>query len=177
MKTYLLRRFGRLVSLFAIVALTAGVCRGADDVNSLFQMGRAAFYKGDLETAEKLLSQVAAKNPGHFETKALLAQIRSQMKPEGSLKKTYQAVILPKIEFSDVTLQEAIEGLRVLSKTASSGKVIPNFIIKDPTLGAKTINLNLNNVPLTEVIQYLADVVGGRAVYDKHAVIFTGAAG
>ena len=145
-----------------------------EDLNQVFQMGKAAYYKGDMELAQQLLSQVAARDPRHFETKALLAQIRVSLKTEGSsLKKRYQGVMLTKVEFADVTLQEALEGLRVLAKNASNGQVIPNFIVKDEGLNAKSFSLSLHNIPLTEVIQYVAGVAGGRAVYDKHAVLFT----
>lgn len=176
MKT-LIHRFGVRLAVIATMAACAGSALAADDVNQIFQMGRAAYYKGDMETAYQLLKQVEARNPQHFETKALLAQIRSQMKPNtGSLKRTYEAVILPKVEFSEVTVEEAVEGLRALSKNASGGKVMPNIIIKDPAVASKSLSLNLRNVPLTEAIQYVASIGGAKVTYDKHAVMFTAAA-
>jgi len=172
---------GVKVCWVAVLAMTAFVGMGelkvraaGEDINALFQMGKAAYYKGDLETAQQILSQVAAREPRHFETRALLAQIRTQLKPNGSsLKRTYEGVTLAKIEFADVTLQEALDGLRAMSKSATEGKVIPNFIVKDEAIGTKTISLNLSNIPLTQVIQYLADVAGAKTTYDQHAVIFS----
>ena len=176
MKAFL-HRVGVRLAVVTMMAACAGAAFAADDVNQLFQMGRSAYYKGDIETAYQLLVQVEARNPKHFETKALLAQIRSQKKAGiVSVKKSYEGVLLAKIEFSEVTLEEAVEGLRALSKTATDGKVIPNIIIKDPTLASKTLSLNLRNLPLTDAIQYLADLVGAKTVYDKHAVMFTSAA-
>lgn len=168
-----------VLGMAAVTGMSHLTVRAAgDDINALFQMGKAAYYKGDLETAQQLLSQVAARNPQHFETKALLAQIRTQKKPDGSsLRKQYESVTLAKVEFADVTLQEALDGLRVLSKNTSNGKVIPNFIVKDPTLGTKQVSLNLSGMPLTEVIQYLAQVTGSKASYDQHAVVFANPAG
>lgn len=162
--------------VISMMAACAGSALAADDVNQIFQMGRAAYYKGDMETAYQLLKQVEARNPKHFETKALLAQIRSQMKPATeSLKRTYESVILPKVEFSEVTVEEAIEGLRALSKTATEGKVMPNIIVKDPALNAKTLSLNLRNVPLTEALQYVASIAGARVTYDKHTAMIVSA--
>jgi len=80
------------------------------------------------------------------------------------------------VEFSEVTLEEAVEGLRALSKVTTDGKIVPNIIIKDPALAGKTLSLNLRNLPLTEAIQYLAEMTGARATYDKHAVMLTLAA-
>jgi len=163
--------------VISMMAACAGSVLAADDINQIFQMGRAAYYKGDMETAYQLLTQVETRNPKHFETKVLLAQIRSQMKPGvGSLKKSYESVVLPKVEFSEVTLEEAVEGLRALSKVTTDGKIVPNIIIKDPALAGKTLSLNLRNLPLTEAIQYLAEMTGARATYDKHAVMLTLAA-
>lgn len=175
MKT-LIRRVGVCLAAVSMMAVSAGSAVAADDINQIFQMGRAAYYKGDMETAYQLLTQVEARNPRHFETKALLAQIRASKKPGlASVRKSYEGVVLPKIEFADVTLEEAVEGLRVLSKNASDGKVLPNIIIKDPALATKSLTLNLRNLPLTDAIQYLADMTGAKATYDKHAVILTSA--
>jgi hypothetical protein len=173
----LFQRVGVRLALVSMMAACSVTAVAAEDVNQMFQMGRAAYYKGDIELAYQLLTQVEASNPRHFETKALLAQIRAQKKAGGTtVRKTYEALVLPKIEFTEVTLAEAVEGLRALSKTASEGKMIPNIIIKDPALNSKMLTLNLRNLPLTDAIQYLADLVGAHASYDKHAVIFTNAA-
>ena len=162
------------ITTLAACSMTA---QAADDVNEMFQMGRAAYYKGDIELAFQLLTQVEASNPRHFETKALLAQIRAQKKSGvTTVRKSYESIVIPKIEFTEVTLAEAVEGLRVLSKTASDGKVIPNIIIKDPALAAKTLTLSIRNLPMTDAIQYLADLAGANATYDKHAVIFSSTA-
>jgi hypothetical protein len=173
-----LRTLFTALPLLALLFLGAGPARAADDdINTLFQMGRAAFYRGDLELARDLLKQVQAKNPQHFETRALLAQIQVSLNStnQSSLKKTYESVILPKVDFEEVTVPEALEGLRVLSKNASAGKVIPNFIVQDQTLNSKSLSLHLTNVPLGEAISYVARVVGCRAMYETHAVVFTSA--
>lgn len=174
MKKFHLCRMIAAVVLGMAASWLAGSAAAADpkDVATLFQQGRAAYYKGDLETAKALLSQVAAMRPDHFETKALLASIDTYLKTDSSLKKTYGSVAIPKIDFTDVTLSEALQALSAMAKNASGGKVTPNFIVKHPDLGKKQITLNLANVPLTEVINYLADLTGAKATYDQHAVTF-----
>ena len=98
MKTNQLRCMSRAVIVAVVAFLSAASVEGADvkDMNTVFQQGRAAFYKGDLETAKALLTQVAAVSPNHFETKALLAQINTYSKADTSLKKTYSGVTIPK---------------------------------------------------------------------------------
>lgn len=152
----------------------AGFPAQADDLNAVFQQGRAAYYKGDLDAAHKLLSRVAAANPKHAETANMLAYIRANYQPkDNSLKNQYAAVILPKVSMDDVTLTEAIEGLRALSKNASGGTVVPNVIVKGEELTKKKLSLSLANVPLDEALNYVTQLVEAKATYDKHAVILT----
>ncbi|MEZ5384130.1 MAG: hypothetical protein R3F13_01305 [Prosthecobacter sp.] len=159
----------------AFVLITASVT--AEDLNAVFKQGRAAFYRNDYATAYQLLSRVAAANPKHTETNNMLAFIRANHKiDEGTLKKQYDAVMLPKVDMQDVTLAEAIDGLRVLSKNASGGKVTPNFMIKGADLGERKLTLALNNIPLTEALTYITQLTNTKATYDKHVVIITGMA-
>lgn len=159
----------------AFVLTTAPV--QAEDLNAVYQQGRAAFYKGDMETAQQLLSRAAATNPKHTETANMLAYIRANHKGvDNTLKNQYAAVVLPKVDMSDVTLTEAIEGLRALSKNASGGKVTPNVIIKGAELGQKKLSLSVANIPLSEALNYVTQLVEAKATYEKHAVILSSSA-
>lgn len=159
----------------AFVLTTAPV--QAEDLNAVYQQGRAAFYKGDMETAQQLLSRAAAANPKHTETANMLAYIRANHKGvDNTLKNQYAAVVLPKVDMSDVTLTEAIEGLRALSKNASGGKVTPNVIIKGAELGQKKLSLSVANIPLSEALNYVTQLVEAKATYEKHAVILSSSA-
>ena len=55
---------------------------------------------------------------------------------------------------------EALQALGAMSKNASAGKVIPNFIVKNPDMGKKMLTLSLSNIPMTDVIDYLARMSG-----------------
>jgi hypothetical protein len=167
------------LALVAGASIGVAPLRAADDIENLFKMGREAYYKGDLEQAQQLLTMVAAQNPRHQETRILLGDIRTKLRTTAgsSLKKKYEGVKLAKIEFTDVTLQEALEGLRALSKNASGGQVVPNFIVTDPKIGTNKVSLTLTDMPLTTAIDYVAKVSGAKATYDQHAVLFTSAAG
>jgi hypothetical protein len=177
MKTSLI---GSKVSMAVVLLTTAffmsagGFSAKAEDLNAVYQQGRAAYYKGDLDTAYRLLSRVAAANPKHAETANMLAYIRANYQPkDASLKNQYASVTLPKVEMSDVTLTEAIEGLRALSKNASGGKVVPNVIVKGEELAQRKLSLSLASVPLSEALNYVTQLVGAKATYDKHAVILS----
>lgn len=159
-------------------ALISIPARAADDTYVLFEEGKAAFQAGQFEIAREKLNKVAERNPNHVPTQAMLAQIKQKLGVDNTkLRTAYAAVIIDKIDFADVSLEEAVDALRLLSKKASNDKVVPNIIIKSPEIAQKTVSLNLSKVPLTEVLNYLAEVTGARITYDTSAVLFSNRAG
>ncbi len=173
MKTLLLLAAAALTSVMLPTPAPA-----ADNTQALYEEGRALYHAGAYEQAREKLRQVAARNPNHAPTQAMLAAIHQQLGADNSqLRKAYAAVVLEKVDFADVTLEEALEALRILSRKASGDKVSPNIIIKSPEVGKKPVTISLSNVPLTEVLNYLAELAGARLTYDKNAVMFTSKAG
>jgi len=152
--------------------------QGTSDLHVTYEEGRAAYNAGQYDLAREKLNIVRAKNPGHIPTQAMLTQINQILGADNtSLRKSYDSVIIDKIEFTDVELSEAIQAVRVLSKKASNEKVVPNIILKSPDLGAKKVSISLSNVPLSEVLNYLAQLAGAKLTYDKIGVMFTNLAG
>ena len=180
MKKYITeRKKGSTVASGWLAAIAIGFMalamqsQAGEDLNAVFQQGRQAYFRGDLATAEQLLTRVQAANPNHFQTNAILAQIKVAKKDSTpTLRKTYEGVTVPRIEFTEVTLPEATTALRTLASNASAGKVVPNFIVKDSDKQTKPITLSLKDVPLTEAINYLAQMSGTKATYEAHAVVF-----
>ncbi len=175
MKRNILSLFAGLLS---ILCLNITTVLAGDDLHVVYQEGRAAFFAGQFDLAREKLSQVLVANPTHMETRAMIAQIDQKLGSENTvLRKSYEKIIIDKIEFTDVALAEAIEAVRIKSKQATGEKVIPNIILKDPELGKKVISINLSKVPLSEVLNYLGQLTGARIKYDKTAVIFSNLGG
>jgi hypothetical protein len=169
MKTTILLLLAAVLAAFAPVSV-----RAADDVYVSYEEGRAAFNAGEFEIAREKLAYVLSKSPDHLPTRAMLAQIEAKLGPNNTLlRKSYEKVILEKVEFADVSVDEALQAIRFLSLKATQNKVAPNVIVKSPDIGKKTISLNLAQVPLSEVLNYVAQLSGGRVVYDKNAVVIT----
>jgi len=177
MKTTFLHGFK--ITTVAIAMTAAFFCHSvqASDINTLYQEGRAAFHKGDMETAYTMLSQVAAASPNHVDTQNMLRHIKATQKVNVStLKRDYAAVVIPKLEMEEVTLNEALDGLRMLSKNASAGKVTPNVLVKGAGVGEKKFSLKLANIPVSEALEYFAQLTGSKVIYEKHAVVISGLA-
>lgn len=156
-----------------LAALSPSVVRAADDLYVAFEEGRAAFNAGQLEIAREKLAYVLSKSPDHIPTRAMMAQIEARLGPSNTmLRKSYEKIIIDKVEFADVTVEESIQAIRMLTQKATQNKVVPNIIVKGEGIGEKVLSLNLSRVPLSEVLNYVAQLSGSRLVYDKNAVVF-----
>jgi hypothetical protein len=154
------------------------ILRAADDIHVLYQEGRDAFYAGQFELAREKLAQVLAKSPNHPQTRAMMAQIEQKLGADNTLmRKAYEKIIIEKFEVADAELSEALAAAKIMAKNATGGKVVPNFIVRDPALGKKPVTLSLSKVPLSEVLNYLAQLAGAKLTYDKNAALFSNPAG
>lgn len=148
-----------------------------NETQMAFQKGRTLFFEGKMEEARPWLEKVLVANPTHVETQAMLARIQLQAKQVPNLADRYAKLIVPRIEFEDVSVKDALTGLRKLAEAASDGKVVPNFVIKDADLGDTLISLNLTDVPLTEAIRYISELSHLKVRYEANAVLLVPAAG
>ncbi len=78
---------------------------------------------------------------------------------------------LPRVEFTAATLDEVIEYLRITSKDVDpEGKGV-GFVIKAADdVRSRTLSLNLQDVPLEEVLRYATEMAGATFRVEEHAV-------
>jgi hypothetical protein len=170
-----LRGMGWVAWMGAILlgSLAAPDAARGNEMQVVFEQGRALFFQGKFREAKPLLQQVAAADPRHVETQAMLARIKLQEKQGPTLADKLASVTLETVDFSDVTVPEALEGLKELARAASAGKVVPNFIVRGEAEMPQRINLNLKNIPLTDAIKYVAGVSKTVCRYEANAVVFS----
>ncbi|MBK8091440.1 MAG: tetratricopeptide repeat protein [Verrucomicrobiaceae bacterium] len=84
---------------------------------------------------------------------------------------TYQ---MPRVEFEKATIDEVIELLRLRSRDLDpQGKGI-DFVISLPDENRKTpISLSMQNVPMDEVLRYVAQLAGVTYRVEQHAVVIS----
>ena len=121
----------------------------------------------------RLFQRALQLNPGLTQAKYELSRIpelnaRTKIARRKAL---FKSTVIPKIDFRDATLKEALDALNEMATTASDKKFSPNFIIQDPgkKFGDKRVNLKMNNIPLSAALTYLLESVGGTARYDEYA--------
>jgi general secretion pathway protein D len=90
-----------------------------------------------------------------------------------SMLKRLREIIVPRVEFSGAAFDEIIEFLRLRSKDLDpTGKGV-DFIINIPQeLATTRIDLNLTQVPLEEIVRYVAQKAGATFKIDEFAVRF-----
>lgn len=92
-----------------------------------------------------------------------------------------RSIIIPSIDFEDVSLEEAAEQLRQKSREFDIQEVDPsrkgvNFVVRLPSGGPSQMRikkLQLQNVPLATVLKYICDSSRLRYKVEEYAVVFT----
>ncbi len=83
-----------------------------------------------------------------------------------------QKIIIPQVELSGASIEEALDFLRAKSRELDPDKQGINIIVKDGGVPAdKRITLSLRDVPLPEALHYLAELSHMVAVYEPYAVV------
>jgi len=104
-----------------------------------------------------------------------IAQAQDAGQP--TLQQKLDAIILPKAQFTDATIGQALEYFRVKSRELDSLSVAPaqkgvSIVLKPGgNLDAK-ITLNLTDTPLLEALRHCADLAGLQQRVEAHAVVF-----
>lgn len=94
------------------------------------------------------------------------------------IKTKLDKIILPKVEFSDATLEEAVEFLRIRSRELDTEEADParkgvNIVIDAKAKQDASITMKLTNVPLGVVLEYTSKLAGGAYKITPHAVVIT----
>jgi hypothetical protein len=94
--------------------------------------------------------------------------------PPGPYERKLREVILPRLDFSDLPLSEAVAALR--KAAAESPQKFPVNIVVVPDLMTSVdikVTLSLNNVSLFDAIRYIAMIVRLQCLFEENAVILS----
>jgi beta-lactamase regulating signal transducer with metallopeptidase domain len=97
----------------------------------------------------------------------------------GALRRKAKTIILPSINFKEATLLECVKYLRdksvELDPENDPEKKGISFVLKlsaeDPGWST-TITMNLQNIPLSEAVRYVAELSNVRVRYERYAIAF-----
>ncbi len=115
--------------------------------------------------AVKATGDVTIKTP-EATIRAAAAEIRP--KPSAAAD-PLASVIIPRLEFRDATLSEAVEFLIANGRAAAGAPV--NIVVLSAPNPEPAITLSLTDIPLTEAIRYVADLSGMKVRRDATAFV------
>ena len=149
----------------------------AEKARSLYQMGMVAINEGNFDLAKTSFKEVLKIYPNHPQARRQLIYISTNRNTLeiGRRKAALSKVIIPRANLDKATLEEALEMLAVQVERESNKKVLPNFIVQDPTGGFKgrTVTLRLSQIPAETMLRYIVEQVNGNIRFDNHAIVIT----
>ncbi|QTN33257.1 hypothetical protein HZ994_13355 [Akkermansiaceae bacterium] len=166
-----------LVVLTAVAFTASGAFAqtAAEQAEAYYQKGLAAEKAGDPSTASAAYHTALGLMPGHANARYRAGQVRIKA---GSIRSAATetkigGVMIPVYQLEDATVQEAIQALSLAMEKATDGKIAPNFVIEDPKgrLADSRISMQLKNVPVKAILDYIHSQTSTRARYDEHAVV------
>lgn len=147
----------------------------ARQIADLYQTGMSALEAGQRETAKRAFQGVLKIQPGNGHARYQLATL-DQNFDRVMVKKRQQLFAgtkLKEVFFDNATVAEALEAIDRMTTEQSGKKFSPNFIIQDPEnhFDDKRISMQLRNVPVNVVLDYVLEIAKANARYDEHATV------
>lgn len=147
----------------------------AKQVEMFYSMAEQAYENGEIAVAKEALRSALSLNRQHAHSIALARrmQVGGNQTLLAKLKRIFNNVIVPIIDFDGVNFKDAINALSEVVEKQSKDKVIPNFIINDRSKVLKDveITLKLKNVPAGDVLDHLLSAAGASASFGKYTTI------
>lgn len=174
-----------LLQKFLLVAVSLGLASSAwaEDLQKLLTEGQKAFMQGDMATAKRNFQLVNRADPRNPTAIGFLRQIAvAEKRNPGSVSSEgeYKGIIIPQIQFHDATFAAALDFMKKKVTELSGGKKSVNFVLQIPPEQQNTpVSLTLSDIPFTEALRYITELVDAKVEYQKYAVVIkpkTGAA-
>jgi hypothetical protein len=160
------------------LAAIASACL-ASDVTDLLVEAQRAYIRGDLAPAKEKFELILRLDPHNRTAQSYMRRIVADeaqqnvgKAPPNSTQATLSKLILDKVDFREATLEDVLDFLRKKGTQLGGGKVAINFVqqIDEPMRTAK-ITLSLQQVPFSEVLRYIGELVGAQFVYEPYAIV------
>ena len=165
--------------VFAAILLT-GQHAHAQTASQCYAQAVQAYNQGDIDGAKRQLALALEIDKNFRPATALLQRIaQAQSASAGPTPaavvpvKSLERMVVP-VEFKDTSLQSALEYIRQHIESASGGKTAVNFVLNvPPELANKRISLQMDHVPVTELLRYVGDLAGVSFQFQKYAILVT----
>jgi hypothetical protein len=146
-----------------------------DQMGEIFQGAILLARMGLYDEAEQQCNRILAQDPKQPTVRRLLDEIQERKRqevPSVDLRRKLNDTMIHELNVRDVAVTNVIETLRTESAKVSADKTAINIVWQAPE-SSKTakVTLNLHNVPLGEVLNYVTEGAGLRYRADAHAIV------
>ncbi len=176
MKT-LLSPFSCLALLFATSAAYSQSAENLTHSQAYYAKGLEFEKAGQPAKALQYYQAALKLNPQNPEARFRAGQMKlhSGVIEKKSREATIGAVVIPQFQLEEASVAEAIQALSIAIEKATDGEIAPNFIIEDPDgrLADRTISLQLKNIPVKAILEYINNSAKTIARFDPHAIVIT----
>ncbi|MFM7180222.1 MAG: hypothetical protein ACKO2G_01970 [Verrucomicrobiales bacterium] len=162
-------------SALAALALASPATAAEPTIEDLHRSASKAFESGDVATAEAVSRRVLTAVPNHIPTLDLVTRINDSKKAAArqAIKPELAAVNLDKVKFDGESFRDAVG---VIRRKLGEKQVPVNILIMDPTgkLHESEVSaIDLNNIPATSALEYLAEGANAKVVYRADSVVIS----
>ena len=143
----------------------------AEEQDRLFMEAVLLKQYGQYAEAETRLKRLAELNPNQAAIKQQLAEVEAKLNtqqndPATALKRKLDSIMIRELNFREAQAQDVLAFLR-----KESGNNVNLVWLVPAGTAVPPITLTLRNVPLSTVLQYVAEITGLRYRVDAHAVV------
>lgn len=164
-----------IIALFCAASPLALAENPTTNAEAFYQKGLAAEKAGKPDEARAAYLAALKLRPDHANARYRAGQmkIHGESIKSAATEEKIGSVIIPIYRLENDTVKDAIDLLSIAMEKATDGKIAPNFIIEDPKnrLADARVTMNLKNIPVKAILQYLHSQTNTKARYDEHAVV------
>ncbi len=132
-----------------------------------------AYKAGDFTAAKALFESALVTDPKNVTARNHLRLINQKLARSATLKKTLDGIILTTLALNDVSAREAFDyTAQLINKQGPEGFRL-NLVWIVPADHPAKIKLNLDGVPASTAIEYLASSAGLNVEFDEFAIKVT----
>ena len=145
----------------------------SDEQEQMFMEAVMLSSKGLYAEAEVRLKRLVEVHPNDPTVTEFLRLVQLKLhNPSESLTKKLTAIVFPTVQFRAANPLDVIEYLRHESGKLAADKAEVNFVWQVPAdVPLSPLTLNLENVPLSDVLRYVTQLTGLRYRVEPYAVV------
>ena len=130
------------------------------------------FQAGDYATAKFLFESLLSMDPKNLAARNYLRAIAQREKSGPGLESALRKILIPTVDFRDVTVREAVAFVSQKVRELSGGKQSVNVVwmVSAEQTASARVTLSLQNVPASEVLRYIGESSNLQFSYDALAV-------